>query len=146
MKRLFKFFAVAAIIAVGFTGCTSEEPVGPTGPDDNGTGASTKRGAETYATFKFVAEGATTKASDLGVDNTTNEGTIPFSKVRLTFFDADGFLELDTVITSFGNSATIKLTSGYKQLYVLANETSDLTTALNAVTSINNFNQTFSLD
>jgi hypothetical protein len=145
MKRFFKFLTVAAILAAGFTGCSSETPVGsedPTGVDPVGTPGA--RGSETYATFKFVNEGAVTKASALGSDGSANEATT-IANVRMTFFDSDGLLEFDTIIAG-GAAATIKLTSGYKQLYVLTNAPADLNTAIDAVTSISNFNQIYSLD
>jgi hypothetical protein len=147
MKRLFKFFTVAAIIAVGFTGCSSETPVeGPDGPGNGPGGTGTARGAETYATFKFVTEGATTKASALGTDVAASETTLPFDKLRLTIYDADGIRELDTLVTTPGNNITLKLTSGYKQLYILSNETAGLTPLLSSQTISSSFNGIYSLD
>ncbi|MDR1258216.1 MAG: fimbria major subunit [Tannerellaceae bacterium] len=147
MKRLFKFFTVAAIIAVGFTGCSSETPIeGGSEGSGSGTDGKTARGSETYATFRFVADGATTKASALGTDIVANETSLPFDSLRLTIYDADGIKELDTLVKTPGNNITLKLTSGYKQLYILSNETTRLKSVLSAPSISSSFNGIYSLD
>jgi hypothetical protein len=145
MKRLFKFFTVAAIIAVGFTGCSSETPLGTEdGPD--GSGVVKGRGAETYATFRILeGTNAATRASNLASDGATNEATT-ISKIRLIFYDSDNLLEFDTLISSNVTTATVKLTSGSKQLYILTNETTGINTLISGINQFGNFNGVLNLD
>jgi hypothetical protein len=126
MKRLFKFFTVAAIIAVGFTGCSSETPIDPNvGPDP--INPIEDEGETTYATFKFsVSNGAQTRA--VGLDHANGEkvlGAEIVSEYRLFVFRADNTLEIDTFSTN-GAQLTVPLISGVKKIFVLVNGGDDV--------------------
>lgn len=140
MKKTFKFFMCAAIMAAGFVGCSSEE-VTPT-DDPNNPGTPTAQGEQTYATFRFSEE--TTKASVIGDDS--SEGT-SISNIRFIIYDNDGAKEVDTLVTVAGTSqATIPLTSGSKKLYVIANAPSGMKTQLDGVSLAANYNPVYDLD
>jgi hypothetical protein len=139
MKRLFKFFTVAAIIAVGFTGCSSETPLGP----DEGTDPSVVSeldGKPTFATFKFsVSDAAQTKSLDVASGEVATPVVTEF---RLFVFRADGVLEVDT-FSPLGANLTVPLISGAKRIFVLVNggeDVANLTTPAKAA-AFNNYNQ-----
>jgi hypothetical protein len=129
MKKLVRFFAVAAIIAAGFTGCSEETPV-PT-PDPNGGSdkpAVVEAGLPTYATFTFKVSEGSTKAPVL--DTYESAGvTTGFYDVRLLVFDykadstgiceANELIESTTPVTIL--SKTVLVRSGQKLLLVIAN-------------------------
>ena len=116
MKKTFKFFMCAAIVAAGFVGCSSEEVT----PNENPGGLTeVTDGTPTTATFSFKLSGADTKA--LTADGSENKTVTEFRV--LVFNNADGALEVDTVRAIIANDSllTIPLTSGFKRIYVYAN-------------------------
>jgi hypothetical protein len=120
MKRLFKFFAIAAIIAVGFTGCTSEEPVG-TDPDDNGqVNPAGSAGEDTYVTLNFTSNGKPITKSQVEPDNAANEVTT-YTNLRITIFNDADEKEVDEYYTAIPTNLTFKVISGTKRLFVIAN-------------------------
>jgi hypothetical protein len=121
MKRLFKFFTVAAIIAAGFTGCSNETAIDP-GEGPGGGGVVVEDGEATYATFKFSVSDAPQTRS---VDPATGEVAIPVvTEYRLFVFRADNTLEIDTFASNSDN-LTIPLISGVKKIFVLVNGGTD---------------------
>jgi hypothetical protein len=148
MKRLFNFFAIAAIVAIGFTGCSSEEQVDPVvDPNGGGTGPVVK-GEETYATFQFEADGKPlTRTSTV----TNDQGeSVTISSLRITVFD--GLTkEKDTIVNPVPSDGkvTFKVTSGPKNLFVLANYPARLNSLLGAETGsqqLSDWNPEFTLD
>lgn len=125
MKKTFKFFMVAAIVAAGFVGCSSED-VGPTPDNGGGNGNGDKEvveGIPTNATFEFISSMGT-KSSLLGDASESDEIT----SIRLLVFQNNttgvGQCEADTIIpVSGGNrkSATVLVSSGSKKILVIAN-------------------------
>ena len=116
MKKTFKFFMCAAIVAAGFVGCSSEEVT----PNENPGGLTeVTDGTPTTATFSFKLSGADTKA--LTADGSENKTVTEFRV--LVFNNADGALEVDTARAIIANDSllTIPLTSGFKRIYVYAN-------------------------
>jgi hypothetical protein len=124
MKKMFKLFMCAAIVAAGFTACSEEvTPIDdPTNPDNPGPVAEAQ---PTYATFSFgVQDDAPgTKALQTQTENTG------ITDYRVMIFDATGKLEVDTT-RQLGSSApavsadtllSIVLMSGSKRIYVYAN-------------------------
>ncbi|MDR2495926.1 MAG: fimbria major subunit [Tannerellaceae bacterium] len=117
MKKYFKFLTVAAILAAGMIGCSSEAPVNkdevtPPGTDPNNVGK------ETYATFRFESDGPATRATNLYPSAT--EVTTATS-YRLTIYNA-AVKEIDTVFPAglpLPAAMTVKLQSGTKQIYVI---------------------------
>jgi hypothetical protein len=121
---MFRFFVCAAILAAGFTGCTSDnEGPGPKPPVEPG---GVVEGIPTYATFNFVIEenGATTKA----MESDANETNGQFVKdLYVLIFNKGDSIEKN--IYAFGGtssnpvlkSKTVELTSGSKKIFVIAN-------------------------
>ncbi len=139
MRKTFKFFMCAAIMAVGFVGCSSED-VNPT-PDPNGGGDVTvEEGKPTFATFSFnVLNGPESKASM--VDDTNEPANV--NSIRLLIFKTGNSTVCETNTayksgdTNWDNtkSATVKLTSGTKKIFVIANaeEQTNIKAALDAI-------------
>ncbi|MDR1645327.1 MAG: Mfa1 family fimbria major subunit [Tannerellaceae bacterium] len=119
MKRLFKFFAVAAIIAVGFTGCSSETPIDDDPQNGSIIGSDEEDGELTYASFRFSASSAGATRS---VDAAGGETTLALTEYRVLIYRGDNTLEIDTAIAIAGDSMlTIPVYSGSKKLFVIAN-------------------------
>jgi hypothetical protein len=121
MKKMFKFFMCAAIMAAGFVGCSNEE-VNPN-PDPKGGGDETIVEEPTYATFNFVVDGAPLTRTNLTSDANEN-GTI--TSIRLLIYGADNasFCEYDTIVDVTSpdtKTATVLVRSGNKRLLVIAN-------------------------
>ena len=123
MKKTFKFFMCAAIVAAGFTACSDEVTPIP-GGGDNGNGNTPElTGEPTYATFRFDdgRQQATTRSLD--PDNAEN---VAIEQLRVFIFDGASptgadVAQVDTTVTS--NIVTIYLpTSGNKQIFVVAND------------------------
>jgi hypothetical protein len=118
MKKYFKFLTVAAIIAAGMIGCSSEAPVDKDG-DDKLTPPIEQK-ASTYATFRFV-DASATRATNLGGD--ASETPPSFATYRLLVFDGVGTAapkEVDSVFNTSGDM-TVRLQSGDKQIFVIQN-------------------------
>ncbi|MDH6358689.1 Mfa1 family fimbria major subunit [Parabacteroides sp. PF5-9] len=120
MKKTFKFFMMAAIVAAGFTACSDDnsDPIGPNNPGN----PSIERGEETMASFSLNLNG-TSATRGLDADGTSENENI--QEFRVLLFDAvTGDLELDTLRTGISSNDTIvtaKVTSGQKYIYVYAN-------------------------
>ncbi|MDR1980461.1 MAG: Mfa1 family fimbria major subunit [Tannerellaceae bacterium] len=129
MKKMFKFFMCATIVASGFVGCSNEEVVNPNPVGPDGVEVS---GEPTYATFNFLVDGKplgspatrNTLTSDQGED-ANNAPNI--TSIRLIIFgmDATSPCEVDTIVTvssgTINTSATSLLISGKKRILVIAN-------------------------
>ncbi|GEM_PF-3548864 len=137
MKKIFKFFMGAAIVAAGFTGCSSEE-VNPNPGPDPGPEVPVVEGTPTYATFTFNVSQAnsTTRANatasdmDTGAIGDNDDYTI--NKIRLLVFNSSNQLEanvLQDVTAPKYQTATVRLMSGPKKILVLANEHASVSTA-----------------
>jgi hypothetical protein len=146
MKRLFNFFAIAAIIAVGLTGCSSEEPVG-TGTDPSNGQGPVVEGEDTYVTLNFNADDKPLTRGNVSGDASE---TVDVNIIRVTVFDALDKMEHDAEYSAA--TATFKLISGAKKLFILVNPTADINTKLGTVgsgigvTTLSEWNQEVSLD
>jgi hypothetical protein len=162
MKRMFKFFASAAIVAAVLTGCTSETdgPVVKETVDPNGV----VEGIPTYATFKFsISEGDTKAAVGDNGEGSTSSTTI--KDIRLLIYNAKDSCEANILVNDAGHltgagsvsnapkSATVQVTSGIKRIYVIANasQIANINGPLNAIAPktatalLSNFNKVFDL-
>lgn len=135
MKKTFKFFMMAAIVAAGFTACSSEEVVPNKGGDETGGD-----GTATYATFNLTLK--ETKATTYdpptqgsALDNPTNDNLLAYSDVRLLIFNAaTQALEYNDV---FGTARkTVLVQAGNKKIFVFANTAGDLSTQFAAVSAL----------
>jgi hypothetical protein len=128
MKKMFKLFMCAAIVAAGFTACSEEvtpidDPTNPiTGPVDPA-----EQGEETTATFAFRFDGATpvTRAMDAAIAEPSPAVVANF---RVLLFNAGtGFKELDTIkkVSTGDTLMTAVVRSGAKHLYVIVNDSLD---------------------
>ncbi|MDR1455341.1 MAG: Mfa1 family fimbria major subunit [Tannerella sp.] len=142
MKRMFKFFVCAAILAAGITGCSSEEGPGP-GPDPGET-SDVVEGIPTYATFKFYVNGdvdGKAMPNDAGAAEST-----AVNDIRLLIYNAKDSCEANVLVDDAAHlaggspnapkSATVSVTSGIKKIFVIANASKSTTlvnTALNAI-------------
>ena len=147
MKKTFKFFMCAAIVAAGFVGCSNEEVTPNGGNTDNG-GILTK--GETSATFAFSVSGSSATKALYPDATSENTNVVGF---RVLLYDAGtGDLELDTVKTIAANDSlmTARVISGQKYIYVYVNgpQTSEMGIPANgAITGwgTNNFNPSYRL-
>jgi hypothetical protein len=135
MKTI-KFFVLAAIIIAGFTRCISDgaDPVGGENPV-------VEEGIPTYATFNFVVEenGPGTRAGEAMISDAGEASALSrVSRLRLLIFKtgSTSTCEVNQSV-SVGSSAdsiiTVKLTSGDKRIFVIANESTGIATLLNGV-------------
>jgi hypothetical protein len=155
MKRLFKFFAVAAIIAVGFTGCSSEEPVGPGDGPGDGPVVDQPKGEDTFVSLQLTSEGKPITKSQVEPDNATNEVTT-YSNLRITIFNDADEKEVDEYYTTVPSNLTFKVISGNKRIFVLANYPDVWNTPIsgllkeadpeNGITTLSEWNKAYSLD
>ena len=134
MKKMFKFFMCAAIVAAGFVGCSNEEVV----PGGNNSADGTDGGESTSATFniKFVQTKAPATNMEQG---TTGQDVINPTNIRLLIFNANDSLEIneyyDTGATDWDveMTKTVKLKSGQKKIFVSANETAAIKTIIDGL-------------
>lgn len=128
MRKMFKLYALAAIFAAGLVGCSSEivdKGVDPIGSEE------VVAGIPTYATFHFEVEEAPATRSGATPESAADPTTPTLSTVsslRLFVFDAlSGLCEankLETAPLVTGSnyiSSTVKVTSGNKRVFVIAN-------------------------
>jgi hypothetical protein len=141
MKKMFRFFVCAAILAAGITGCTSDgEGPGPKPPKDDGK---VEEGIPTYATFNFsVSEGDDGTGTKALIDDVGE--TVTLSDVRLIIFS--GYSATDTCEVNVGvpvsyvggtpsgpndkvvQSKTVRILSGNNKLIlIIANTSGDVT-------------------
>ncbi|MDH6305654.1 hypothetical protein M2459_002590 [Parabacteroides sp. PF5-5] len=131
MKKTFKFFMMAAIVAAGFTACSSEEVTpDPKNPIDN---TEEVEGKETYATFALSSldSRAYTMQQSPAVD--TDDSKIDPSNVVLLIYKSTGVLEKKVFMND--TKATVLLTAGKKKIYAIANY-KGMTTAPNDIVSV----------
>ncbi|GHV49424.1 membrane protein [Bacteroidia bacterium] len=114
MKKCFKFFSVAAIVAAGLVGCSSETPVNP---DGNGSASNEL----TAATFTFP-DFKSTKADLVSESGETSTITTIRILVYKDVISNNGVCEADTTISGGNPSATVLVTSGWKRILVIAND------------------------
>jgi hypothetical protein len=149
MQKTFKYLVCAIALAVGFTNCTKETmDLG-----NKGNGNVDKEGTSTYATFNFVINGASTKASDMINDS---KETDKINDIRLIIFKSGATTTCEVNEAYDTNSAapnpwdtskskTVQLTSGKKRIFVIANAENQqgVKAALDAIvvgtTTINQF-------
>ncbi|MDH6321727.1 hypothetical protein M2463_003767 [Parabacteroides sp. PH5-13] len=129
MKKTFKFFMMAAIVAAGFTACSSEEvtPIDPNNPE------TPNQEEATYATFllNLNETKATTydpSSSGSAAENDANDGDLSYSDVRLLIFDSQTkALEINEVFTDARK--TVLVQAGNKKIFTIANTMGALKTA-----------------
>ncbi|MDR2810635.1 MAG: Mfa1 family fimbria major subunit [Tannerellaceae bacterium] len=139
MQKIFKYLMCATALAVGFTNCTKE--IMDEGNNGNNSG---KEGVSTYATFNFVINGASTKASDM-INDSNEKNAI--NDIRLIIFKAGSTTTCEVneaydVNSTTPNpwdaakSKTVQLTSGKKRIFVIANaeKQSGIKAGLDAIT------------
>jgi hypothetical protein len=125
MQQTIKYLMCAAILAAGFTNCTKEIIDDGKGNGNNGEGAST------YATFNFVINGATTKATDMTLDKDEDSKVLDirliiFKTGSTTTCEVNEAYDSDTNTPTNNSwdktkSKTVQLTSGKKRIFVIAN-------------------------
>ncbi|MDR1918327.1 MAG: Mfa1 family fimbria major subunit [Tannerellaceae bacterium] len=114
------YLVCAAFLAAGITSCTREIIDGDLGKNQ------VKEGTPTYATFKFVINGAGTKATAMIDDKNETEN---IKDIRLLIFrtGATTTCEVNEVYDDSSSdweknkSKTVQLTSGAKRIFVIAN-------------------------
>ncbi|GHT32899.1 hypothetical protein AGMMS49574_17440 [Bacteroidia bacterium] len=141
MKNYFKFLSVAALAAAGLVGCSTSEVVppdviDPTGPNQPQVALTDP----TYATFQIFADDAAfTRVSEFPRDPGSESVTI--NRLRLIIFDGvnDGAKLEKNELLAFGTpgangakTATVKVNSGNKKLFLIANETTTGTEPIGA--------------
>ncbi|MDR0430872.1 MAG: fimbria major subunit [Tannerellaceae bacterium] len=140
MKKMFKFFIGAAIVAAGFTAC-SEEVIPVSGQEGNGSGTQDEK-ESTYATFQLnlgdVASRATTfdpPTSGSDQDNVAGDKALDPNDVRLLIFNsATKSLEINEV---FGTAnKTVLVQAGNKKIFVFGNTKGTLSTAFKNVADL----------
>lgn len=139
MKKYFKFFSVAAIVAAGLVGCTSEVPVDS---DKGGNTGPTAKGEYTYATFNFKLDNSvpTSKAPMID-DQNSGDATenVAFNSIRLIIFNSANLCEANEKYLSSAadwiskTSKTVRVVSGPKKIFVIANETSAIANILDGL-------------
>jgi hypothetical protein len=144
MKKMFRFYAVVAIAVAGLVGCSSEViEKGGTGPI--GGVDEVEAGIPTYATFEFEVQQAADTRSGVTMEPQTSESS-DVNDLRLFVFDVkNGNLEANEIVTGAGAitvgssklSKTVKVTSGNKRVFVIANTATitPLNTFFNALDS-----------
>ncbi|MDR1676049.1 MAG: hypothetical protein LBR86_06240, partial [Tannerella sp.] len=125
MKRMFRFYVCAAILAAGFTGCTSDgEGPGPKPPVD---ASDVVEGIPTYATFRFQVSGEDLSGRALTGDAGGDSESTKVKDVRLLIYNAKDSCEVNEIVTGgdpiWGStnapkSKTVRVTSGNKKIFV----------------------------
>jgi hypothetical protein len=142
MKTI-KFFMMAAVFLVaGFTGCVNDGPNNENNDsDEDKKTVEVEDGITTYATFKFSVEenGPGTRANAT-MENDGSEFSIAgkVKKLRLFVFKTGSstVCELNKpidIVNAADSIITVKVSSGTKRIFVLANESVGMATLLSGI-------------
>ncbi|MDH6306601.1 hypothetical protein M2459_003326 [Parabacteroides sp. PF5-5] len=139
MKKTFKFFMMAAIVAAGFTACSSEEVTpDPKNPIDN---PEKVEGKETYAYFSLPTGDTRAYTPTLSPDDSdadVNDKLIDPKDITLLIYKSNSGV-LEKKVDMEGTSKTVLVTAGKKKIFVVANYKDMSTSPNNMVKTIGDF-------
>ena len=133
MRKNYFLIGVFALATITFAACSSEDKLGEERSDDNGN-TEVIEGEPTWAkfTFKLGKDGVVARATGDTHEGTTTEKNI--KNLRAYIFNESGSFEAKTdnaTVDEHGteHTAVLKLTSGKKKVYVVANMQDDWITS-----------------